>query len=349
MKITQVDTMVLHYPPSEGRSDAQHRFSGGGGVAIRLSSDVGIPGHGYVGFGVAQQVAGPTTDAFLLRLLLREPVPVAESQIGVYGNGASFGLVMKLFLSAFQYAWAPFCFSTMKKRDAKRTFSVVTTYGIAILVLLTAGLSAVGRDLIRLMTPAGFHDGARVVPWVAIGVSLQGIYLLTSIGLNITKHTEYYPISTGLAAAANIGSNLLLIPRFGFIGAAWSNVVSYAVLAVTAWLFSRRCYPVRYEWGRIARVVAAGVVAYLVPTLVVPRTHPLAGLLLRGLLVAAVFAASLALSGFFRAGELKRLRELASRLRPRPTPPPFSVLGLSSAPIAVPVQAVAEDQVEADE
>ena len=312
-------------------------------AVLREALRFGLP---RVPHGMAQQVAGPTTDAFLLRIFLREPVPVAESHIGIYGNGASFGLVMKLFLSAFEYAWAPFIFSTMKETDARRTFSVVTTYGVAILVLLTAGLSAVGRDLIRLMTPAGFHDGARVVPWIAIGVLLQGIYLLTSIGLAITKHTEYYPVSTGLAAAANIGSNILLIPRFGFIGAAWSNVVSYAVLAATAWFFSRRFYPISYEWPRIARAVVAGVIAYLIPAALVPRTHPLVGVILRGSLVTVAFPAALALSGFFRAGELARLRALASRLRPRPTPPPSSVLGLSRAPIEVPIQTVVTEQVE---
>ncbi len=313
---------------------------------LREALRFGLP---RVPHGVAQQVAGPATDAFLLRLFLREPVPVAESHIGIYGNGASFGLVMKLFVAAFEYAWAPFIFSTMKEHDAKRTFSIVTTYGIAILVLLAAGLSAVGRDLIRLMTPAGFHEGARVVPWTAIGVALQGIYLLTSIGLAIEKRTEYYPLSTGLAAAANIGSNIVLIPRFGYIGAAWSNVVSYAVLAVSAWLCSRRFYPIPYEGGRLARVVAAGVLAYLIPTVFVPRVHPLAGVLLRGSLVTAAFPAILAVSGFFRPGELARLRALASRLGPRRSPPPSSVLGLSTVPLSVPVQEMTEEQVDRDE
>ncbi len=111
-------------------------------------------------------------------------------------------------------------------------------------------------------------------------------------------------------------------------------------------MFSRKFYPITYEWPRIARAVAAGVIAYLIPMALVPRTHPLLGVLLRGSLVTVAFPAALGLLGFFRAGELARLRALASRLRPRPTPPPSSVLGLSRAPIEVPIQAVAMDQVE---
>lgn len=57
MKITEVQTMQLQYPRREGYADAQHRFSGGAGVAIRLHSDVNLTGHGYVGFGVNEFAA----------------------------------------------------------------------------------------------------------------------------------------------------------------------------------------------------------------------------------------------------------------------------------------------------
>ena len=59
-----------------------------------------------------------------------------------------------------------------------------------------------------------------VITWTAVGVLLQGVYLLTSIGLNITKRTQYYPVATMAAAATNVGLNFLLIPRFGIVGAA---------------------------------------------------------------------------------------------------------------------------------
>ena len=36
---------------------------------------------------------------------------VSLREIGLYSVGASFGLAMKLFLSAFENAWAPFYFA----------------------------------------------------------------------------------------------------------------------------------------------------------------------------------------------------------------------------------------------
>jgi hypothetical protein len=52
--------------------------------------------------------------------------------------GVSFGLTQKLFLSAFEYAWAPFYYANARQPDAGRLFASITTYGIAALALMTA-------------------------------------------------------------------------------------------------------------------------------------------------------------------------------------------------------------------
>jgi O-antigen/teichoic acid export membrane protein len=280
--------------------------------------------------GVAQQVIGPGTDAALLRAFLQSPNALRD--IGLYGVGAGAGLSLKLFLSAFEYAWAPFYFEMMKQPDAKETFSRVTTYGLAILVLATAGLSAISADLVRMIMRPGYFRAAVVIPWIAMGVTLQGVYLLTSIGLNITKRTQYYPIATGVAAAVNVGANMLLIPRFGLLGPAYANVISYAVLAGLAMTFSQRFYPIAYEWSRILRVIAAGVLAYVLATFPLPLLmwSPL-GVLVRGSIVVFVYVLCLALTGFLSRGERARLALLVdrlqsvvgrrARLRPQPAEP----------------------------
>ena len=65
--------------------------------------------------------------------------------IGVYSMGVSFGLIEKIVLGAFEYAWAPFYYATAREPDAPRVFRAVATYGIAMLALMTAGLSAIAR------------------------------------------------------------------------------------------------------------------------------------------------------------------------------------------------------------
>jgi O-antigen/teichoic acid export membrane protein len=271
------------------------------------------------------------------RLIL--PVFTTPENVGVYSQGVSIGLTQKLFLNAFESAWAPFYYATVKEPDAPRVFRVVTTYGVAILALLTAGLSAVGADALRAMT-----HGRLIAPgdprWsaesvdvanTANGVFYQGFYLLTSIGLNITKQTRYYPVATITAAAVNVGLNFLLIPRYGIVGAAWANGISYGIQAALGFHLSQRYYPIAYEWGRLARGCAAALAAYIV-ALLLPHVHlvvdersslaPVPDVLLRGATVVVVFGGLLLATGFFHTEELSRLRALRRRGGPAPAAQP---------------------------
>jgi O-antigen/teichoic acid export membrane protein len=269
---------------------------------LRDSLAFGLP---RVPHGFAQQVIA-VGDKFILSFF----VPL--SQIGLYSMGVSVGLIQKIFLAAFEYAWAPFYYATVREPGAERIFSGITTYGVAVLALMTAGLSAIAADLLEVVTHGQYTAAAGVVSWTALGVFFQGIYLMTSIGLNITRRTQYYPVATAIAAAANVGLNVALIPRYGIMGAAYANGIAYAAQAVIAYQFSQRFYPIRYEFGRLTTVVAAAVVAY-VAGIVLPAMPPVAGVLVRGTTVVVVMAAGLWLGGFLQPDELRVLKGIWPR------------------------------------
>jgi O-antigen/teichoic acid export membrane protein len=292
-------------------------------AVLRDALSFGVP---RVPHAAAQQIIA-VGDKFILKMY------ATVSIVGVYSMAVSFGLTQKLFLSAFESAWAPFYYATIREPDAPKVFRTVTTYGIAVLALLTAGLSAVGRHTAEAMTHGRFlapddprwNDVATVISWTAIGVFLQGVYLLTSIGLNITKQTQYYPAATMTAAATNVALNFVLIPGYGMVGAAWANGAAYAVQAGLGYAFSQRFYPIAYEWGRIVRVCLAGIAAYVAATLlpsirIVTDTRstlaPIPDVLARGVTVIVVFVGLLAMTRFFHADELRRLGAMRRRSAP---------------------------------
>jgi O-antigen/teichoic acid export membrane protein len=234
--------------------------------------------------------------------------------VGLYSIGASFGLALKLFLSAFEYAWTPFFLGVMHEPDAKQIYSKTSTYVVAALVFLVAALCAVAPDVIALATTPEFHQAAAVTPWIALGVMFQGLYLVGSIGIIITRRTTRYPVATGIAAAASLLANALLIPRYGLMGAAWANTIAYATLAIVTVGFSWRLYPIPYEWSRLLRIALAGAGAYLAASRIVPRAAPpFTGLFLRAAVTLAVYVAILFVTRFFHAGELRVLQDIRRR------------------------------------
>jgi O-antigen/teichoic acid export membrane protein len=303
---------------------------------LRQSLAFGLP---RIPHGFALQVMA-VGDRFVLSRYM------TLQDVGVYSMGVSFGLIAKIALGAFEYAWAPFYYATAREPDAPRVFSAVTTYGVAALALMTAGLSAIAADLLDVVTRGQYVAAAGVVTWTAVGVFFYGVYLLTSIGLNITSRTQYYPLSTAIGAGANIGLNFLLIPRFGIIGAAWANGAAYGVQAAVAYHLSQRFYPVRYEYGRVCRALAAAIVAYA-SARELPSMPALAGLLARGVTVIVVMGALLWVTKFFNAEELRALNALRrNRAAAAPVPPPADTTELAGEIVAV---SLADDELAAPE
>ena len=237
------------------------------------------------------------------------------SDVGVYAIGATLGLGVKYFLRAFQTAWSPFLYEMMDETDAHDTYRAVTSYALLLLVFMATVLSATAEDLLRLATTPEYHGAARVVPWVAMGAVLQGVYQLTSVGLSITKRTVYYPVATGLTLAGSISANLVLIPYFGIMGAAYTHVFSYGILAAAGMTLSQRQYPIRYEWGRLLKIATAGLGTFaLASSVPLGPDGSFGSLCGRGALVTIGYPAALFSLGFFRDSEIARmLRVLRGR------------------------------------
>jgi O-antigen/teichoic acid export membrane protein len=264
-------------------------------------------------FGLPRLPAGLASQALdsTPRILLGQHFP--QSQVGVYQNGTTLGSAVAFFKTAFETAWAPFYYETSRTPEAKVVFSKMATYGVAVLVLLVAGTTAVARDVVLLVLTPEYLEAVPVVPMIGMAMGLQGVYQLTSIGLNLTSRTEYYTVSTMTAAAIGVGAGLWLIPRFGVVGAAETVLLAYAAQAAIAMAFAQRLYPVRYETGRLLRIVAAGVIAVLAARLL-PAMPPLAGLLARGGVTVGAYAAVLWMTGFFRPTERAFMREALRKI-----------------------------------
>jgi O-antigen/teichoic acid export membrane protein len=250
---------------------------------------------------------------FIDRIMLVRFVGLAEA--GLYSLAVKFSQVVTVLVRAFSLAWPPLAYSIREDEEASRTYALIVTYFLLLASVLVLALGLEARWVVRALAAPEFFDAYKAVPLVSTGVTLYGLFLVLVVVAGRVGRTELnFPV-TALAAATNVGLNLLLIPPHGLVGAGLALVGSYVVMLVTMYVFTRRLFPVPFEWGRLARIVALAGGLFAVGELTLP-TSGAVGFVSRAALVPA-FVLLLWWSGFFHAAELRYLRALAGRLRLR--------------------------------
>jgi O-antigen/teichoic acid export membrane protein len=228
------------------------------------------------------------------------------AEVGVYSVGYKFGQIALIAVSAFSMGWAPLRYRIFERPDAKEIYVRIFRLYAAAASFGVVAISVFGDESVRLATTPAFFAGARVIPLVCGSYALYGMHILAATGMGVTKRTSGLTLAVVLAAVANLEANLLLIPRYGMMGAAAATLIAYGLMVlVTAW-FSQRIYPVQYEWGTILRIAMATAGVIVVDSLLQP-SHVVAGLGLAGLLLLA-FTALLFVSGGLRQSDVWAFR-----------------------------------------
>ena len=253
------------------------------------------------------------------RAILTRLIPLRD--VGVYSLGYQLGAAMGLLTTAFNAAWVPFLFGTLKDEGEAahpRLARLVTYYGVA-LCFIGLGWSLLVEHAITLIAGPEFRAAYRITPWVVGGYVFSGLYLIPTNLLFWRQRTRVIPLVTLAAGAANIGLNLWLVPRYGAIAAAWSTLAAYAILLVLTWWSAERLHPFPYEYRRLGLMVGLALALFLTGRFL-PFSSPALEVAGRVLLWLA-FPFGLFVLGTLGRAELAALIGLVRGRRPAPAEP----------------------------
>ena len=182
-----------------------------------------------------------------------------STAVGIYAGGYTIGLAISaLIVQPFGLTWGAAYWELSHETYAKRLFARVLTGFTVGASFIALALSALGTDIIRILLTPAFDPGRWVVPFAAFAYVCYGIYSVLGTGLNLESQTRWLPITIGVPAALNVILNLVLIPRVGYMGAAFSTLLCYALLALLTGLAAHRYYPVPWELGSTLAALTLG-------------------------------------------------------------------------------------------
>ncbi len=229
--------------------------------------------------------------------------------VGFYSAGYKLGMFMLLVVMGFNMGWQPFFLKDGDWDEKKKLFSRVTSYVLWILGFIWVMLIIWVDTLIQFdfggFTFYGeeFWSSTSIVFWIALGYYFDAMYLLQLPGPFLTNKSGIVAWTRALGAGVNIGLNILLIPQFGAMGAAFATCASFGIMAVFLFIMNRKIYPINYEWAKLLRIglslLVIGIIA-MNYTLTIGLKFALT----------AAFPVVTILSGMFTSEEISKFKKL---------------------------------------
>ncbi len=171
-------------------------------------------------------------------------------EIGIYGACYKLSIVMSLFIQAFKFAAEPFFFSKMKSEDAKQTYSKVMGVFTAFLLLILLGVIGY-MDLFQYFVGEEYRVGLKVVPILLLANLCLGLYYNLSIWYKVSDKTIYGALISATGAGVTLLGNFILVPLYGYMGAAITTLICYAAIMLICWGLGQKYYPIKYPLKRM--------------------------------------------------------------------------------------------------
>lgn len=179
------------------------------------------------------------------------------TEIGRYSIGNTFSQPVLLLNMAVQMSFSVLFFDFYYKEDdlnkatSKRIAIAGFNHYFAASLLLSLGLSVFGYLLVPWITTPEYTTGALAIPFLTFSHIAAQSYQTMSPGIIISGKTWHFTWITAVAALLNVGLNILLIPDYGFTGAALATFTSFFAYWVIKIIVAHSHFPIQYPFVKI--------------------------------------------------------------------------------------------------
>lgn len=189
---------------------------------------------------------------------------MGEKAVGVYSAGYNLSDMAQSVISMpLRLAVIPM-YLGIWSRDGEdktkdfltRSFSYYFMFGIPIIF----GMSWFGKEIITLVASSKFQEAHIIIPYIIFPMVVNGALPIYGAGLYIQKKSKVLMYLTFMAGAVNILLNIILIPLYGIMGAAYATLAAYFFLAIMIVVSSYRYLGFRVEISSILRYSVLSVI-----------------------------------------------------------------------------------------
>lgn len=166
-----------------------------------------------------------------------------ESAAGIYSFGYSYAILLSVITNSISDGIKPQMYNFLEKGEDAELAGFMKRI-VAGMSFLTLGIISVAPEALKVLGTKDYYDARWVIFPVAVGTLMQFMYQNFNIVQLYYKKTVYTAIGSVMAAIINFVLNMLFIPRYGYIAAAYTTMISYGLLMLfhycASWFVAKR-------------------------------------------------------------------------------------------------------------
>lgn len=235
-------------------------------------------------------------------------------EVGIYDISYRIAGIVNMFLILpFNQAMLPSAFKEQDNPSGQRYLSKLMTYMCFLTVWGGLAISIFSEEIILILGNENYADANQYVPLIVFAYVLSAMRNVASNGLLFSEKTYIVALITIIAGLLNILLNIIFLPIYGTVAAAYTTLVSFAIFYFVTYVFADRYYKIRYENFKIFRLILLAVIFFTVQEIVMTGSFFVAVLL--KLAFVASFPIALLAVRFYEQIELDTIKSSIKSLK----------------------------------
>lgn len=185
---------------------------------------------------------------------------------GIYSLIYNFSMILTIFQASIDGVWIPWFMKKMAEGKKEEINERVRLY-IDLMVCILVCLLCISPEVLKLMAPKEYWGGEYFIAPILLSSFIIFLYCISVNVEYYYKSTKRIAINTFIAAISNIILNLIFIPIYGVIAAAFTTLFCYCLSFVihykTAYKLDVDLFPFRIYIIPIIVVLIMSVLAYV--------------------------------------------------------------------------------------
>ena len=184
------------------------------------------------------------------------------SDTGIYSLVYNYGILLSVVTTSIGDGWLPWFHDSYYAKDYENIRKNVK-WIIVLGCYVGLACIALAPEAILILGGESYMGGVYCIPPIVLGIVSQFVYThYVNIEMHLKK-TKYVSMGTIMAALLNIVLNMLFIPAFGYIAAAYTTMISYLFLLIVHFCVTRLFLKIELynDWFMFGSLAATMIVS----------------------------------------------------------------------------------------